>query len=53
MTHEQYEALLAYLDARIAEKIADAFGRDSLHEIIRCNAFEADLRKLLVTEDEV
>lgn len=34
MNQEQFNALLAYIDARIDEQIADAFGRDSLYESI-------------------
>ncbi len=46
MTKEQVEALLAYVDARIEEKIRDALGRDTLHETIRSREF---LRELLMT----
>ena len=35
MTEAFLKALMAWIDARIDEKIQDAFGRDSLHESIR------------------
>jgi hypothetical protein len=47
MTEEQFLALLAYIDARISEKIADAFGRADCADWIRTNSFENDLRKAL------
>jgi hypothetical protein len=44
MTPNQLSALLLYLDARIDEKIEDAFGRDALSEGIRTNT----LRNLMI-----
>lgn len=46
MTEEQMRALMAWIDARIAEKIEDAFGRDSLMEARQKN----DARRALESE---
>jgi hypothetical protein len=52
MTEEQFKAMLAYFNALIDEKIEDAFGRDSLHESIKVHECEAELRKVLVVEED-
>lgn len=43
MTREQLVALLDYLDARMDEKIADAFGRDGQSETLIRMAYWKDL----------
>ena len=44
MTEDQLDRLLAYIDARIDEKIEQAFGRDAGYEVmVRINA-EDELR---------
>lgn len=45
MDRDLLAALKAYVDARIDEKISDAFGRDSLHEIIHLSDAERALDK--------
>lgn len=46
MKHDQFNKLLEYIDARIAEKISDAFGRDGLHEAVARADVENELREL-------
>jgi hypothetical protein len=43
MTEEQLQALMDWVEAIIAEKIENAFGRDSLHEGIREMSCRDDL----------
>ena len=52
MTREQFGALQNLIEAMIADKISDAFGRDGLHEAIRLSEAEKDARALLITEGE-
>lgn len=47
MTEEQLDKLLAYIDARLDEKIEEAFGRDSLYETIAKSEALDELRKSL------
>lgn len=35
MKHSEFEALMDLIDAKIADKISDAFGRDGLRESMR------------------
>ncbi len=51
LSGSQIQKLKEYLDARIAEKIEEAFGRDSLNEGIRCRKIEDELDQELVGED--
>ena len=52
MNQEQFDALLDYIDARIEEKIADAFGKDSLSETVRCTECRLDLKHLLIEKNQ-
>ena len=52
MTKHEFTALVDFIDALIDEKIADAFGRDALHESIRRSEFEKELKEILVDEDD-
>lgn len=49
MSPQQYNKLMEYIDARIDEKIQDAFGRDSLNESIKTSVIGAELRELFNT----
>lgn len=48
MKENEYVALLNYIDARINEKIEDAFGRDGLNESVRRSHLQEHLHHLLV-----
>lgn len=50
MDQEQFDALLAYIDARIDEKIQQAFGRDSLSDGIRAEYLKDGAQKLIVED---
>jgi hypothetical protein len=52
MTREQLDALKAYIDARIDEKIEDAFGRDALHEYLARSSAETELDASVVIHGE-
>ncbi len=47
MNADELEALLAYIDARIDEKIEKAFGRDAGYEVVATMKAEDELRALL------
>lgn len=49
MNEEQFNALLEFIDARIAEKIADDAGREAFCEYAWANTCRDRLRELLVT----
>ena len=49
MTREQFNVLVELFEAIVDEKVSDAFGRDSLHEMVRRNKTEDEARELLVT----
>ena len=50
MSEQQFKALMAYIDARIDEKIMDAFGRDSLYEAIKTSDYLKELREALLLD---
>jgi hypothetical protein len=52
MTEEQFNALLALIDAKVAEAFAANTSDSGLVECIRANKCEDEARKLLVTEEE-
>ena len=47
MTEEQLRALIAFIDARINEKIVDASGRDGIAEYVMTSACLERLRQTL------
>ena len=52
MTREQFNALCEYIDAKIDEKIEDAFGRDGLSETIRASKLECEAWAALKRGDD-
>jgi len=53
MTEKQFKALMELIETIVAEKIADAFGRDSGHEYMS-RSFAEDVARtaLIVSEDD-
>jgi len=52
MTKKEYTALIELVEAKIDEKISDAFGRDSLSERIRFRELEKDFLSVKEKGDE-
>jgi nicotinate-nucleotide pyrophosphorylase len=51
MKKSEYAALMELISAKVEVMICDAFGRDSLHEVVRFNKIEDEFKAEFVEED--
>lgn len=50
MKRQEYEALMELFTAKINVMVEDAFGRDSINEVVRFNALEDEFRSTFIDE---